>query len=257
MSQTYPPQYDGQPLQPQYPQRPQYPQQTPMYAPQTPLPQNARKPRRWPWIIALIIVYFIGMGVGSSTHNATTDTTTPTTTASSTTQSGNGTVAQPTVAKPTAQPTVAKPTAQPTVAKPTAQPTAVPTSNTAHLKLNETVAIDNTWQVTVISAKTNPGDGEINIPAVGNTYVLITVSLKNISDKQQTVSSLLQFGLRGTDGTNYNEDITYGNSPDGTVAVGDPLKGTLAYEVPANTKAFVLNFESGLLSDQVSWDITV
>ncbi len=244
MSQPYLPQHDvqpGYPQQPEQPQYPQFPQQIPPYAPQTPLPQNARKPRRWPWIIALIVVFFLGMGIGSSTHSATTGTTTTTTTASSTTQSGNGTAAQPTVAKPIAQ------------------PTAVPTSNTttAHLKLNETVAIDNTWQVTVTSAKTNPGDGEINIPASGNTYVLITVSLKNISDKQQTVSSLLQFGLRDTDGTSYDESITYGHSPDGTVAVGDPLKGTLAYEVPASTKKFVLNFELGLLSDQVSWDISV
>jgi hypothetical protein len=92
MSQPYPSQYDGQPV---YHQQPQYPQQPiPGYSPQTPVPQNVRKPRRWPWIIAMIVVFFIGVGVGSGIHGSSTTTDTSTTT----TQPGGGTSVQPTVA---------------------------------------------------------------------------------------------------------------------------------------------------------------
>jgi hypothetical protein len=98
MSQPYPPQYDGQPgyrQQPQYSQYPQYPpqQSIPGYSPQTPVPQNIRKPRRWPWIIALIVVFFIGIGIGSGIHG--TSTTNDTANAN-TTQTDGGTSVQPT-----------------------------------------------------------------------------------------------------------------------------------------------------------------
>ncbi len=216
--------------------------------------QNGSKSRRWPWIIALVVVFFIGAGVGSNIQSATKDTTTITTDSNT----------SPKAIQPASAPVNNNMAAQPTSAttdnSAAAQPTSAPTSNNAatHHKLNETVTVDNTWQVTVTSTKTDPGDGEINVPAAGNTYILITVSLKNISSEQQNASGMIQFSLRDATGTTYNQNPTYGGSdPSGTVAAGDPLKGTLAYEVPTSSKTFVLNFTSGLLSDQVSWDITI
>jgi hypothetical protein len=96
MSQPYPPQYGDQPGYRQQPQYPQYPQQQPIpnYSPQTPVPQNMHKPRRWPWIIALIVVFFIGIGVGSGIHGSSTTNDTATTI----TQAGGGTSVQPTTA---------------------------------------------------------------------------------------------------------------------------------------------------------------
>ncbi|HEY5001716.1 MAG TPA: hypothetical protein VII61_01095 [Ktedonobacteraceae bacterium] len=95
MSQPYPPQYDGQPVYRQQSQYPQCPQQQPIpsYSPQAPVPQTIRKPRRWPWIIALVVVFFIGIGIGSGIHGNSTTNDTATT---DTTQTGGGTSVQPT-----------------------------------------------------------------------------------------------------------------------------------------------------------------
>lgn len=79
MSQQYP--------QQQYPQQPIYQQPPQLYDPraaqsmQIPPVQPTRKPRRWPWIVALFVVFFIGFGVGrSGTGDATTTSTTQVTT---------------------------------------------------------------------------------------------------------------------------------------------------------------------------------
>jgi len=135
--------------------------------------------------------------------------------------------------------------------------TTTSSSTSKHFKVGSTVAVDNTWTVTVSSAKTDPVDGQFNIPKSGNTYVLIDVTMKNTSSSQQDSSGLAQFTLRGTDGTNYDEDLSYSKDPGGQVNPGEPIKGTLAYQVPTGTKHFELNFASDIISNQVTWDINV
>lgn len=75
------------PTQPPYSQQPTQqpynPQHTPMppppynygaYPPQQPLAMP-KKPRRWPWIVAIIFAFIFGDMVGHSGHTTTTDTT--------------------------------------------------------------------------------------------------------------------------------------------------------------------------------------
>jgi hypothetical protein len=96
MSQQYP--------QPPYTQQPIYQQPPQQYDPRaaqsmpTPPMQPMRKPRRWPWIVALIVVFFIGFATG---RVGTGDATTTSTTQVTTTQSGTTTTPQ-TTSKPAA-----------------------------------------------------------------------------------------------------------------------------------------------------------
>ncbi len=117
------------------------------------------------------------------------------------------------------------------------------------------VNVDNTWDVTINKVSTSAGDGSLNVPKSGNIFLLIDVTEKNISSDQQNASGLVQYTLRGTDGTKYDQAITMGTDPGGAVSAGQTIKGKLAYEVPKGVKQFTLAFQSDLGSTQVMWDI--
>jgi Domain of unknown function (DUF4352) len=136
-----------------------------------------------------------------------------------------------------------------------AAPTQAPAK---HFKPGDQVNVGANWQVTVNTAKTSQGDSFIT-PKSGNQYLLIDVSLKNISNKEEVASSLAQWALRDTTGQQYTETIvTDATAPDGKVEAGSPLRGVLAYEVPTSTKSFTLAFENDLLSSgQTIWDIAL
>ncbi len=136
-------------------------------------------------------------------------------------------------------------------------PTAAPAQ---HFKIGQTVKVGDTWQIVVDSAKTSTGS-EFNKPQKsGDVFLIITVSMKNLSNQEQDASSLLQWTLQDSTGQKYTEtiDSDAGSSPDGKVEAGMPLKGALAYEVPANMKSFTLAFEADITSSgETIWDITV
>lgn len=124
-----------------------------------------------------------------------------------------------------------------------------------HFKVGQTVKVGDTWQVVINSVKTSKGD-EISKPK--GVYLLIDVSLKNISSQEQDASSLLMWKLQDSTGQSYDQTIVTNakSSPDGKVAAGSPLRGTLAYDVPTNIKTFTLSFQSDITSDgQTIWDI--
>ncbi len=106
-----PPEQPQYPRQPYYPQQPTPPMQPPMgYVQPTPPPQYQppmqppKKPRRWPWIVALIVVFFFGYAVG---HAGSSTSTAPTTDVQ---QQSGAAQAQATTApaQPTKPPHVAK-----------------------------------------------------------------------------------------------------------------------------------------------------
>ena len=138
--------------------------------------------------------------------------------------------------------------------------TPAPASNSnVHYKVGDVVKINDTLQMTVNSAKTNPGD-DFNKPLkAGNVYILIDVTLKNTSSKEEHISSLLQFHLHDTTGEQYEERInTNATAPDGKVEPGDSLKGTLTYEIPPTTHQYVFAFEPDIAeSGQTQWDLSV
>jgi hypothetical protein len=127
-----------------------------------------------------------------------------------------------------------------------------------HFKVGDVVKVGDTWQVTVNKVKTSHGD-DFSKPDAGNTYVIINVTVKNISGQEQTISSLLNFTYKAVDGTKgKNALLTTGVSPapDGKVAASDVVKGDLVYEVPAAQKTGTLSFQADLISNgETVWDI--
>jgi len=126
-----------------------------------------------------------------------------------------------------------------------------------HFKVGETVTIGNTWKVVVNSVKTDKG-GQFSALKAGNTYLVVDISLTNISSQEQSISSALNFTLQDATGQKYTEsiDTNAGATPDGKVAAGSPLRGSIAYEVPASMKTFTLSFTPDITaSGQSIWDL--
>jgi hypothetical protein len=219
--QQYPPDTGNQ--QWNNPQQPYYPQQPPMYQ------QPPKKRAKWPWFVGggcLVLVLVIcgvlailGKFAATATQGSLSDV-------AATVQSA-------------------------------AQSNVTPSSVSAHHKVGETVSVDTIWQVTVTKVSTSQGT-TISTPQAGDTLLQVEITMKNISSQQQTASSLIQYSLSDASGQKYTEDLLTGKvGPEGAVAAGNSLKGTITYEVPQSTKSFVLNFTSIFTGKQVSWDITV
>lgn len=101
-------------------------------------------------------------------------------------------------------------------------------------------------------------------PKPGQTYLEISMSLKNVSTSTQPVSSLLQFSLKDTGGASYSETLTDTNitrTLDSTgVAPQQTLDGQIAFEVPQSQHNFLLTFNYDLTTGGTgvaSWLLTV
>jgi len=80
-------------------------------------------------------------------------------------------------------------------------------------------------------------------------FLVASVSMENTGSKPATVSSMLSFELRDSDGQSYNETIVSNapKPPDGTIAPGDKLAGGLTFDVPTG-KSYRLYFKDSLFS---------
>ncbi len=120
------------------------------------------------------------------------------------------------------------------------------------------VKVGDTWDVSVNSMKTSKGD-QFSVPKSGNTYLIIDLTMKNISTQEQKVSSLISFNLLDSTGQKYTETLTTMSDihpPDGKVEAGAPLRGQLVYEVPISMKDYTLSFQADITSSgQTIWDI--
>ena len=128
-----------------------------------------------------------------------------------------------------------------------------------HFKVSDTVKVGNTWQVVVNSVKTDPGDQYSSLKQ-GDVYLLVDVTITNISNKEQTTSSIGDWKLTDASGQAYSATFFSGapSAPDGKVESGSPAKGTLTYEVPSSVKEFRLAFAPSMFSSgQTIWDLTV
>jgi hypothetical protein len=110
------------------------------------------------------------------------------------------------------------------------------------------------WQVQVHGV-TDPftSSNGFSQPAPGNRFVSADVEVFNHSDAPAPVSSILCFELQ--DGTNAAYQLSpagFGPGtpapPDGEVAPGAALRGTLAYELPAAATGLRIHFKCELFS---------
>jgi len=157
----------------------------------------------------------------------------------------------PASTKPAASPSSAAPAAS-TAAKPSASsaaPAAAPKpSGPTTFKVGDVIK-DGDLQVTVTKVQAPfQSTNEFEKPANGQ-YLVASVSMENTGAKPATVSSMLSFELRDTDGQTYNETIVSSapKPPDGTIAPGDKLAGGLTFDVPTG-KAYRLYFKDNVFS---------
>ena len=199
--------------------------------PQTPQPPKKRS--RGPLIaigviVAVLLVACIAAGVAAASYIGKTATTTTTTT-TTTTSSG-------------------------------VTPTAGSTQSKNH-KIGDLVQVGTDWTVMVNSVKTSAGSS-YTTPKAGMKYLVIDLSMKNLSAEAQAVSSIVQFTLRGDDGTKYDVTIypDAGSIIDGNVDAGQPAKGVIVYEVPTNINTFHLTFANNpydTTAPDATWDLSV
>lgn len=95
-----------------------------------------------------------------------------------------------------------------------------------------------------------PSTNELSQPAAGNQFVAADVSVTNNGSDPSTVSSLVCFTLRDSTGQSFNQTIVAGAppAPDGAVAPGQSIRGTLTYEVPTTATGLSLIYQCDPLS---------
>lgn len=109
----------------------------------------------------------------------------------------------------------------------------------------------NDIQVTMTSCKLGKGS-EYNKPDDGNAYLLAEFEIKNNSDDELTVSSIMSFEAYADD---YKLDYSFGaimeaegNQLDGSIAPGKKMKGWIGWEVPEDFKAVEVHFTDNVWS---------
>ncbi len=124
--------------------------------------------------------------------------------------------------------------------------------------IGEPVVVNSTWTITVNGVKTNAGDA-FSMPAAGNTFLVVDMTVKNTSTRFQDMSSGIQLVLRDSAGQLYRESITdFATPPDGSIKYGAFLRGQLAYEIPATARAFFYYFQADAGgTDLTEWALSV
>lgn len=127
-----------------------------------------------------------------------------------------------------------------------------------HFKPGDTVTVGGTWQIVVDAPSTSTGE-QFFTPKEGNIYLLIPVSFKNVTDKEQQLYGYADWKLKDTAGQKYEPAfISASSAPDGKIEAGGPAKGTLTYEVPTVTKEFRFAFQISMFSSgQTIWDLSL
>lgn len=117
-----------------------------------------------------------------------------------------------------------------------------------HFKVGDQVKVGDAFVVTVNSFKTSAGD-QFDQPKAGDEYVVVDVTVKNVSAQEQDISSALNFTFNDSTGQKYDETFAgSGTPPDGKVELASQLRGQLTYEVPASQHSFNLAFQADVVS---------
>lgn len=115
--------------------------------------------------------------------------------------------------------------------------------------LNETAVFDN-LKIVATEIKKSKGDS-LWTPEAGNVFVGVKFTIKNISDEEQTISSLLLFDAYADDEKcdySVSAACAFGDYIDGTIAPGKKTTGWYAIEVPKNWKTLEMHVKANWLS---------
>ena len=124
------------------------------------------------------------------------------------------------------------------------------TSSGQTFGLNDTAVFKN-LKVTATEIKTSTGSTYLK-PSDGNIYVGVNFTIVNTSNKDQVISSALDFDAY-TDNNSASESITgasaFGSGTktiDGKIAPGKQLQGYYVIEAPKTTKVIEIQFKADL-----------
>ncbi|OPF52720.1 hypothetical protein BH721_05530 [Clostridium baratii] len=117
-------------------------------------------------------------------------------------------------------------------------------------KIGDTVKVKD-YEITVNKVSTSKGN-EISKPANGNEFLKVDITIKNISDKEQTVSSVLMFKVVDKEGRECKQEIFADSNGtlDGQVGAGRKITGEYTVEVPKNSKGLELEFNSSFIDNK-------
>lgn len=86
-------------------------------------------------------------------------------------------------------------------------------------------------------------------PEEGRKFIGIDVTFENVSDKPESISSLLQFQVKDADGYAYDQSFMYDTGkrlPEGELAPSAKASGIIPYEVPVDAKGLEFVFDSDI-----------
>ncbi|MDB8804738.1 DUF4352 domain-containing protein [Romboutsia sp. 1001216sp1] len=117
--------------------------------------------------------------------------------------------------------------------------------------IGDTIELDK-FKITVNEVKTTNGSDFIK-PQEGNEFLYVDATVENISDKEQTVSSVLMFKVVDKDGRAMKQTIVENANGqlDGTIGPGRKMTGEYVVEVPKDATGLELQFDSSLAGNQV------
>ena len=121
-------------------------------------------------------------------------------------------------------------------------------NKTETFKVGDTVKTKD-FNITVNKVETSNG-GNVIKPKDGNEFLKVDITIENISDKSQGVSSVMMFKVIDKDGRSYDQTFTENQNGqlDGEVAPGRKITGEYVVEVPKGATGLQLEFNSSLLS---------
>lgn len=117
------------------------------------------------------------------------------------------------------------------------------------LSVGDTVAIGS-FNITVHDV-TFTQEGGISQADAGYEFVVIDASFENIGSESEFLSTILQTAIKDQDGFVYEVDIfgTTGASPDSEIAVGETVRGQVAYQVPVDAEMLFFVFDSDVFDE--------
>lgn len=121
-------------------------------------------------------------------------------------------------------------------------------SSSSSFKVGDQVKLGD-FVVTVNSVK-DPFTSTNSLDKPKGRYVAADVTVTNNGSKTQTVSSMVCFTFNDSTGQGYNMALVVGapKAPDGEIAPGQSIRGTIVIDVPTTATGLQMKFKCDLFS---------
>lgn len=103
-------------------------------------------------------------------------------------------------------------------------------------------------KISFLSASKYKSDNEFIQPKDGNVFYRMEFEFENISDTDQTISSLMSWGCYA-DGYAADQSYIGDDQMDVTLSPGKKAKGAVYYEIPKGSKEILLEYETDFWSE--------